>query len=89
MNSQVYLQAIANDSENTLRAEVSVHRDMQGVELSVRSTATDERQKVEVKVSSEANKERGIDTEDEGYSMRWRKMRTKKGEVRSGTAGTS
>jgi hypothetical protein len=36
MNPQVYLQAIANDTENTLSAEVSVHGDVQGFEVSVR-----------------------------------------------------
>jgi hypothetical protein len=67
MNSQVYLQAITNDTENTLWAEVSAHGDVQMLEVSIRSTATDEGQKVEANVSSEAGKTQGMDNEDEGY----------------------
>ena len=67
MNSQVHIQAITNDTENTLCSEVSAHRDAQRVEVGIRSNATDERQKVEANVSSEGDKHKGTNKEGEGY----------------------
>lgn len=67
MNSQVYLQAMANDSENTVRADVVAETDRKAV-VSLDSTAGHAAE-VKVDVGSDATQshDKSDDEDDERY----------------------